>query len=105
MTTAHVEVNEGRQTTVSTKSSSNHWEERYCEIEDERSEGYHQMYMQKINTSRSLSKQLKEVFGTQSSEIRSDTRKSSSGDSTLKEDSNVNEITTCGKYTDEITKD
>ena len=48
---------------------------------------------------------MKEVFGTKSSEVRSDARKSSSGVSTLKEDSNVNKITTCGKFTDEITKD
>ena len=92
VTTAHDGVNEECQTTVSTKSSSNHWEERYCEIEDDRSEGYHQTYMQKMNTSRLLSKQFKEVFGTQSSEVRSNARNLSSGVSIFKEDMGSKEI-------------
>ena len=42
VTTVHVGVNEERQTMVSTKLSSTRWEELYCEIEGDRSEGYYQ---------------------------------------------------------------
>ena len=58
-----------------------------------------------MNTSTLLSTKLKEVFGTQSSEVRSDARKSPSGVSSLKEDSNANKIIICGKFTDKIPED
>ena len=67
VTTADVGINEECQTMESTKLSSYRWEELYYKIEGDRSEGYHQTYMQKMNTSRFLSKKLKEIFGTQSS--------------------------------------
>ena len=48
--------------------------------------------MQKMNASRILSKHLKEVLGTQSSEVRSNARNLSSGVSIFKEDMGSKEI-------------
>ena len=98
VTTAHVRIDEECQTMESTKLSSTRWEEPYCEIEGDRSEEYHQTYIQKMSTSRLLSKRSKGMLSTQkstmSNEIRSDVRKSSSGDSTLEEVSHVDENAT-----------
>ena len=74
----------------SVKSSSNHWEESYYERENDRSKEYHQTNMQKISTSKLLSK-------------RSGIRQSFDEDSTFKEVSQINKSTTFGEVKDEVT--
>ena len=109
VTTAHIRIDEECQTMESTKLSSNRWEESYCEIEVDRSNEYHQMETEKMSTTRLLSKLSKGIISTQkstmSNEIRSEVRKASSGGSTIKEFSHINETATFGEITDEITKD
>ena len=91
------------------ESTNSSWEKSYCEIEIDRSEEYHQTEMQKIITSKLLSTQpegkLSIHTSVMSNEIRSEVRKASSAGSTLKEFSHINETSTFGEITDEITKD
>ena len=98
VTTANVRIDEKCQTMESTNSSSSRWEKSYCEIEIDRSEEDHQTVMQKMSTSKLLSTRSKGKLSihtsVMSNEIRSEVRKASSGGSTIKEFSHINETAT-----------
>ena len=79
------------KTMRSVKSSSNQWEDSYYKRENDGSKEYRQIKMQKISTSRVLSKQP-------------GTRQPADKDSNLKEGSQVNNSTVVEKVKNEVTE-